>query len=59
MPYTLLTGARHFVERFDDEPREFIAPATFVLRLSGDIPLSRGSRPTLDIYHPAAHYSHS
>ena len=48
VPYALSTGARHFVERFDDEPRELIDPATFVLRLSGDTPLSRGSRPTLD-----------
>ena len=31
---------------------ELIDPATFVLRLSGDTPLSRGSRPTLDIHHP-------
>ena len=53
------TGARRFVERVDDELRERIDPAIFVLCLSGDAPRSRGSRPTLDIHHPAEHYGHS
>ena len=59
VPYALSTSARQFVERFDDEPPALIDPATFVLRLSGDTPVSRGARPTLDIFHPAEHYGHA
>lgn len=59
VPYALSACARRFVERFDDEPRELIDSATFVLRLSGDTPVSRGARPTLDVYHPAEHCGHA
>ena len=40
-------------------PRELIEAAIFVLCLSGDTPRSRGSRPSLDIHHPAQHYGRS
>ena len=59
VPYTLSAAARYFVQRFDHEPRELINPMTFVLRLSGSSVVSRGPRPTLDLYCPGPECGHA
>ena len=59
IPYTLSTGARAFLSRFDRDPKRLIPPATFVLRMSGTSQRSRGPRPTLGLYQPECDPRHA
>lgn len=59
VPYALSSGARAFLERFDLDPKPLIAPATFVLRMSGAHQRTRGPQPTLGLYHPECEPRHA